>query len=343
MSRRVAWVGVWFGVFALAAVAALAPIPAAFVERWYSRSFFPPFQRALTAATNLVPFALFDVLWIGAIAATVVAVRRRVRENGWRHGLLRVAGALARGAAAVYLVFLATWGLNYRRVPMFEKVVFDPSRVTRASDTALGDWAARELNTTYAAAHARPVSLEPLSAAFDDSLRALGGSPITQGRPKPTLLGWYFHETSIAGMTDPFLLETLLAPDLLDVERPFVVAHEWAHLAGYADESEANFVAYLACRHADSASRYSAALAIIGYAKPSGDPRHYLALGPRIDIFAIQQRYARTSGTLRLAAKEGYDKYLKANRVERGIESYDAVVQLILGTAYDERGNPILR
>ena len=46
-------------------------------------------------------------------------------------------------------------------------------------------------------------------------------------------------------MTDPFLLETLLAPDLLDVERPFVIAHEWAHLAGYADESEANFVAWL--------------------------------------------------------------------------------------------------
>ena len=29
------------------------------------------------------------------------------------------------------------------------------------------------------------------------------------------------------------------------IERPFVVAHEWAHLAGYADESEANFVAWL--------------------------------------------------------------------------------------------------
>ncbi|HEX6462987.1 MAG TPA: DUF3810 family protein [Vicinamibacterales bacterium] len=343
MSRRVAWVGVWFGVFALAAAAALAPIPAALVERWYSRTFFPPFQRAVTGATNLVPFALFDVLWIGAIAATAVMVRRRVREHGWKLGLLRAAGALARGAAAVYLVFLATWGLNYRRVSMFEKVAFDQSRITSASDTALGDWAARELNATYAAAHARAVSLEPLRAAFEGTLRALGGSPITPGRPKPTLLGWYFHETSIAGMTNPFLLETLVAPDLLDVERPFVVAHEWAHLAGYADEAEANFVAYLACRRGDSASRYSAALAIIGYARPSGDIRQSLALGPRIDIFAINQRYAKTSGALRFAAKEGYDKYLKANRVERGIESYDAVVQLILGTAYDEQGNPILK
>ena len=339
MSRR----AVWLGVFALATAAAFAPIPAAFVERWYSRTFFPRLQHVLTGATNLAPFALFDVLWISAVAGTAVVLRRRVREHGWTRGLLRVAGGLARGAAAVYLVFLATWGLNYRRVPMFEKVAFDPSRVTRAASSALGDLMARELNATYAAAHARPVSLDPVGAAFQDTVRALGGSPITLGRPKQTLLGWYFHQTSISGMSNPFLLETLIAPDLFDVERPFVVAHEWAHLAGYADESEANFVAFVACRHADAAARYSAALAIIGYAKPPEDLRRVLELGPRMDIYAINERYAKTSGTLRFAAKEGYDKYLKANRVERGIESYNAVVQLILGTAFDERGNPILR
>ena len=46
-------------------------------------------------------------------------------------------------------------------------------------------------------------------------------------------------------MVDPFALEVMANPDLLPVERPFVAAHEWAHLAGYADESEANFVGWL--------------------------------------------------------------------------------------------------
>ena len=54
-------------------------------------------------------------------------------------------------------------------------------------------------------------------------------------------------------------------------------------------------------------------------------------------------RYRQTSGVLRFAARESYDRYLKANRVERGIESYDAVVQLILGTPLDASGNPRLR
>jgi hypothetical protein len=135
----------------------------------------------------------------------------------------------------------------------------------------------------------------------------------------------------------------MVAPDLIDAERPFVLAHEWAHLAGYADESEANFVAYLACRRGDAAARYSAALMTLGYASPRRAIRDALEIGPKIDLDAIRMRYERTSDALRFAAREGYDKYLKANRVEKGVESYDAVVQLILGTSPDSQGNPRMR
>lgn len=329
-------------LFALAAVAALAPLPAAGVEHWYSLAIYPPLQRVLTTISNLVPFALFDVLWVAAVAAFVVLLRRRIMAAGWR-GVARIGGDLLRAAAIVYLVFLATWGLNYRRVPMFEKVAFDPARVNRTADTALGMWSVRELNADYAAAHREPVALEQLRAWFDDVLRSLRAPAIVLGRPKATLLGWYFHQTATVGMTDPFFLETMLSPDLFEVERPFVIAHEWAHLAGYADESEANFVAYLTCRRGNAAARYSTALVVFAYTPRAQPPDQGLDLGPRIDLFAMQRRYANTSVTLRLAAKEGYDKYLKANRVEKGIESYDAVVQLILGTTYDARGNPILK
>ena len=77
---------------------------------------------------------------------------------------------------------------------------------------------------------------------------------------------------------------------------------------------------------------------MIGYASPGRPLRQLLDIGPRIDITAIQYRYARTNRILRVAARQGYDAYLKANRVEQGIDSYDAVVQLILGTALDDQG-----
>ena len=339
MTRRVVW-GLLFG---LALVAGLAPLPPGAIERWYSAGFFPPLQRALTSISNLVPLSLFDVLWIGAVAMTVVIARRRIITHGWLRGAARLAIDLAKAAVVVYLLFLLAWGLNYRRVPIFEKVAFDASRITPQAHLALGEWAVRELNAQYAAAHAGPLAIEPLRPAFDSALAALGGRPIVHGRPKDTLLGWYFHKAAIAGMTDPFLLETMLAPDLLDVERPFVIAHEWAHLAGYADESEANFVAWMACRRGNAAARYSAALMTLGYAQGGRALRDSLDIGPKIDLVAIQLRYRRTSGVLRFAARESYDKYLKANRVEKGVESYDAVVQLILGIEFDPTGNPRLR
>jgi len=339
MRRRVAWTI----LFLIAAAAAVLPLSQDAVERFYSRGFFPPLQHALTTMSNLVPFAVFDAMWMGGVALAVVVIRRQVKAHGWLGGAARSLRALGCAAVVIYLAFLATWGLNYRRVPMFEKVVFHPERVTQEESSRLGEWAVNELNTHYAAAHKSPLSLDALRSSFDSALGSLGGAPIVVGRPKATLLGWYFHKASIAGMTDPFLLETMLAPDLLDVERPFVIAHEWAHLAGYADESEANFVAYLACRRGDALARYSAGLVMIGYARPARSINAALEMGPKLDLLAIQARYARTSGTLRFAAREGYDKYLKANRVERGIESYDAVVQLILGTEFDANGNPRLR
>ena len=79
------------------------------------------------------------------------------------------------------------------------------------------------------------------------------------GRLKRTLFGPYFRWTGVDGMVDPFGLEVLVNPDLLPWERPFVAAHEWAHLAGFADEAEASFVGWLdlsarRCRRSSTAA-----------------------------------------------------------------------------------------
>jgi hypothetical protein len=328
-------------VYVAAAAAALVPLPGGAIERWYSHGAYRALQRAMTGISNLTPLPLFDALWLAAIAAVAVAAWRSCRASGWR-GLPRVARFVARGAAIAYLAFLAAWGLNYRRLPLTAKLAFDPTRVTAAAATDLAAQTIRSLNRLYMAAHARPESLEALEAAFHDADRAVGAArPIVAGREKTTLLGGYFHSAAISGMTDPFFLETLIAPDLIDVERPFVIAHEWAHLAGYADESEANYLAWLACLRGDERARYSAWLALLGTVQPFV-PKAGVRLdaGPRADLAALRYRYARTSPVLRAAARESYDRYLKANRVERGIDSYAAVLQLILGTELMPDGNP---
>ncbi len=84
-------------------------------------------------------------------------------------------------------------------------------------------------------------------ARFRRAASAWGRQARAAGVAEAIAVELYFRKAAIDGMTDPFFLEIILNPDVLPLERPFVLAHEWAHLAGYADESEANFVAWLTC------------------------------------------------------------------------------------------------
>jgi hypothetical protein len=329
---------------AAAVAIAVVPLPSRLIERWYSGGVYPHLQRVLTSFSNLFPFALFDVLCLAAVSAFAVAATRDFRTRGTLAGARRLVGRLVVWAAAVYVAFLAAWGLNYRRVPLEDKLAFDRGRVTPEAADALAARAIASLNRLYAPAHRAPTPIGSLTRAFHDVDAALGAPvPIVPARPKQTLLGGYFHQAAISGMTDPFFLETLLSPDLLEVEKPFVIAHEWGHLAGYADESEANYVGWLTCQQGDEAAQYSAWLEVLGTLQPflpRGRPLGGLDIGPRIDLEAMRIRYERTSPIVRAAARDTYDTYLRANRVEQGIASYDLVVQLILGVELDADGHP---
>ena len=115
-------------------------------------------------------------------------------------------------------------------------------------------------------------------------------------RPKRTVFDAYFRAASVDGMTDPYFLETLTVSALLAVERPMTVAHEWAHLAGYADEGEANFVGWLICLGGDGWDRYSAWLFMYGevISGLDGETRAQVSAaldkGPRADLAAVAQR-----------------------------------------------------
>jgi hypothetical protein len=335
---------------AAALAGALVPIPPTVVERWYSDGIYPSIQRAITPLTNAVPIALLDL----AAAALIVRTTARV-VRGPRPG--RRAIALRRGAAAAvvfvaggYLAFLCLWGLNYRRVPLEHKLDFDRARVNSDAVFALGREAVARVNEMHVRVNGGGDDGPSLEAAFAGAERALGvRRPAAIGRPKVSLLAFYFRWAAIDGMTDPFFLEIIVNPDVLAFERPFVVAHEWSHLAGYADESEANFVAWLACIRGDSLARYSGWLSLYRHlsgALPREDRRALFASldpGPRADLAAMARRYERSAPIVRHAAREVYDSYLKANRVAEGIASYDAVVRLAVGTSFGDQWTPRLQ
>ena len=340
---------------------AVVPTPPRRVETLYSTSAYLTLQTRLTPMSNLVPFALIDALIVVVAAGWIVTVIRDLVGAGgaprlriWR----KIAARTLVVGSAGYLAFLLVWGLNYRRVPLADKLQFDRGRVSADAARALLGVAADRVNALHDRAHAAgapiavlDVSDSPLAAGFARAQRDLGAARLAlPGRPKHTLLDAYFRRAAVDGMTDPYFLETLVADDLLLFERPFVVAHEWSHLAGYADEGDANFVGWLTCLHGAEADQYSGWLFLFGevLGSVSGADRaelaSLLAPGPRADRRAIVDRVRRhINPRVAAAGWRVYDRYLKANRVEAGAASYAGVVRLALGTRFGSDWAPLLK
>ena len=336
-------------IVVVAIICAVFPFPALTIERVYSTDWYLRIQSVMTTASNTIPIAWLDiaVACLLILAIEIVVSRTRVLgpKRAFKRNLLTAVGA----AAWLYLLFLALWGLNYRRVPLEEKLDYDQSRLTRDAAIAFANGAVAQVNAGYAAGHATAVTKDALEASFADAQIALGAPRVAvPGVPKRSLLSYYFRRAAIDGMTDPYFLEILVNPDVLEFERPFVIAHEWAHLAGYANEAEANYLAWLTCVRGAAPQQYSGWLAAYQHALaavPRADRSTIKPLddGPRQDLQAMAARYARSTPLVRRTAQSVYDEYLKANRVEEGIASYDAVVRLMIGTRYNDRWTPRVR
>jgi len=323
-----------------------APPPPGLIERIYATGIYPPWARGIVPVTDALPFAAFDALLLVFVVAVIAAMARAFRRRPSSPRIARIGRALLAAAVAAsvfYLWFLASWGLNYHRVPLKARLDYDPTRVTEVSAHELALKMVRELNRLHPMAWARPWPAlhelpAQLAAPRDRAAAALRlPAGIRGGVPKRSLLQPYFRWAGIDGVTDPFLPEIIVNADVLPAERAFIVAHEWGHLAGLAHEAEAGFAGWRICLEADEQPQYSAWLSIYGPmmaalpAKARSPVAAALAEGPRRDLRAIAARLEQSVPAVRGVAWATYDQYLRSNRVAEGVASYDAVVDLILG------------
>src|SRR5262249_22894937 len=137
-------------------VLAVVPLRPIWVESWYSTAVYPRIERLLTPISNLLPFALLDVLLLTVVPIAAIALTMATR-NAWRTPTIgclgRTVGHLLTAAAALYVLFLLLWGLNYRRVRMPDRLVIDRAAPTSEQVVELGLAAAEQMNRLYEEAH----------------------------------------------------------------------------------------------------------------------------------------------------------------------------------------------
>ena len=109
----------------------------AWIEQHYSEGIYQPIRRAISAVTRLVPFSIAEFLLyflVVGVAALLITrlVQLILRKIKFSRLLGSIASILLVQAGIVLNLFYATWGFNYFRAPLAQRM--ELSVTTRSLD-----------------------------------------------------------------------------------------------------------------------------------------------------------------------------------------------------------------
>ena len=301
--------------------------PPAAVEAVYGRCLYPWVSAAEAALDSfcapLSPALLLLGLLLGGLGWSSRLSEGPLRTFAWR---LLVAAALVAHA------FPICWGWGYWRPPLLQRVGVEGSTPTRAELERTGTLLSAAINGAWIQ-WPEQVDRADLDARVDAAvlafLRAEGLGEAARSRRIRFLPPGAMYTGGWTGVTIPWTTEGWVDPAVDPRVLPLIIAHEKAHQAGFARESDANLIAFLALvRAPDPDLRYAALFDLA----PLFGAQVPVPLAPAVqqDLeTAVRQEVAVKVEAVETASKVVYDAYLKANAVEGGIEDYDFVARLV--------------
>lgn len=351
--------GVLAGLFALA-LTALARTWTGLAEA-YAATLGPALGWSVSRLSGLVPFALSEwllLLLLPLILLGALRLGRRARRLGWSRPRLLAGAALGllNLAGWILAVFSIGWGLYYARPPLEERWQLHPVRSEQLG--TLAEWLVDRTNERYVALHGSEDAGHPTRTqdivAVDRALEQAYAQLASELAPE-TGVGWHrsgvkrphiaplMNRLGISGFFFPWSGEANVNGELPAISLVHAMAHEKAHQRGFAPEDEANFMAILAgTRSGESLSNYAALLfaqrqllrrlARDDFARGQELVRRRHA-GVQRDVDDLHRYWEQFRGPAQDFAHRTNDLYLKSNRVEGGVASYQGSLELILRLA----------
>ncbi len=238
------------------------------VDGLYVPYIVPIFHFLADYSFNLIPFAVGDLLYLAIILLAILLVAKLLQavwNRQWRISLRRF---LAFIAFALILLnwFYLSWGLNYFRTPLKDRLGFPVAeRPDYCALTETTQWLIERLNQSWEEQQGERAKMDDARIwrlsqehfrAFSDTIAWLRNprprvkAAITANLPNYMLVSGYFN---------PFTYESQVNSAMPAWAKPFTACHELSHQAGIGAEDEANFTAFLVSHTSASAFfRYSA-------------------------------------------------------------------------------------
>jgi len=315
------------------------------IEKYYSRGLYPRISCFLRAFCQISSISIGDCIYF---VAGFYVLLKFIRFGIGFFKTHQKAAILGNGLVnfthfvlTIYIAFMLLWGLNYSRKGIGYQLKVSPLPYSTEELCELSQDLIQELNTCRLQLDSFPLkdtSLNNIYAiAFNEYNNATIDYPfLFYKHPliKSSLFTPWSSWIGYTGYYNPFSGEAQVRTDLPRMMIPFIACHEAAHQIGYADESEASFVAFVVSEKSSNVYlRYSALMDLYRYTRmelylrntyPDGSEKMNKEV--KSDLLYIHNFFKKEAFKQSQTISNAYDLYLRMNGLEKGIESYNEVV-----------------
>ena len=319
-----------------------------FVEQYYSNGLYPLISKSFRYTLGWLPFSFGDLVYtFGGLYALrwFYKNRKRLRKDtkNWLVDVFAV-------VSIIYAAFHLFWGLNYHRLPLHESLNLERDYTTEQLVDVTKNLIEKSNALHFKITQNDTIKVDiPLSKS--DILKMVPDGyenfkaqfPHLEYYPKSLKKSIYSYPLTYMGFSgylNPLTNEAQVDALIPVYKFPTTSAHEIAHQLGYAAENEANFIGFLATINHDNI-----------YFKYTGN-----TFALRFCLNEIYRRDEALYETIIETVNKGilknykevrefwevhqnpaepffklfYGNFLKANKQNKGMQSYNYVVALIV-------------
>lgn len=325
------------------------------VEYWYTQQFYQSYSRFMLVITGFFPFSIGDVLYIitgSYILYRLIKIFKKHRQ--WKNRLLQIVKTGIKFSLVFYMLFNMTWALNNYNFPLSHQLNIETTYRHEELEKLT-----QKLIFTTNLIHSELTNDSLQSIKIEKSISEIikDGSIGIKNLADQT--NWFTYRTlpvkrsifslpltymGFSGYINPFTTEAHINYMIPKTTMIVTVSHEMSHQMGYAKESEANFIGFLAA-HSQNDKKYVYAsnifalrycLNTLAKSEPEKADKFVKQIYPGVIENLVENTvfWNTYKGITDSFFKFFYSNFLKINNQKEGIQSYNKFVALLIN--YDK-------
>lgn len=318
------------------------------IEEYYSMGIYPFISNIFRSLLGWIPFSVGDLIYFSLSIIVIIYLyrnRRFILSNK-----IRFLRDIVMVLSIAYFTFHFMWGFNYYREPLSKKleltetknfeelIVFTKTLINKTNK--LQKQLTGDILQKVEIPYSQKEILDKTIKGYRELSKKYGFLSYTNPSIKTSLFSTGLTYMGYAGYLNPFTNEGQVNGLLPNFRFPVVAGHEIGHQLGYSAENETNFIGYLVTANSsDPYFQYAAYAYALGYCLSDirrGDPTVFdemfnsLHPGVRENFKEMSLFWSKYENPMEPVFKSVFNSFLKANNQTQGIQSYNAVVSLLV-------------